>query len=269
VRVRGLPLFLAGAWVVACGGPGAEPPRASADAADAGKGSGKVRTETRTVAPFERVLAAGIVELKLAVGSPQAVTVTTDDNLLPSVRVETRGKLLRIETLGELRPSKAVRVDVVAPRFDEVRLEGTVAATIEGVAKDDADLVVQGAGATKVTLPAVSARSLDLALSGTSKADAREVRCKRLHVTLDGASAAVAVGTADELRVDNDGTGRAELAGLAARSVIAALNGASTAEVNVSESLRVRATGTAKLLYVGNPTKLDKDAQAPAEVRPK
>ena len=66
-----------------------------------------------------------------------------------------------------------------------------------------------------------------------------------------------------------NGAGKAELADLTAKAVSATLDGAGTAEVNVVVSLHVRAQGSSKLFYVGNPAQLNKDAPPPAEVRPK
>src|SRR5687767_13738036 len=96
----------------------------------AGIGSGTAKTRSRTVELSYRILAEGIVELHMKVGASQCVTIETDDNLLAHVKTETRGKMHLAETTGDVRPSQGIRVTVSAPSLEELRITGTVSATV-------------------------------------------------------------------------------------------------------------------------------------------
>jgi hypothetical protein len=125
------------------------------------------------------------------------------------------------------------------------------------------------AGKSSLTLVGTRARSLDVALSGASRLDAKDLRATKMHLVIDGAGKAVASGGVDELRLDVDGSGASDLSKLAAKTVRAVLSGTAVAEVDVSESLGVRASGATTFLYSGNPTELTKTAPSPAVVKQK
>jgi hypothetical protein len=238
-------------------------------ASEAGKGSKNVKTEPRTVEVFDRINASGLLELRVTVGKPLAVSVTTDDNLLASVKTSTRSKTLYIETHGDLRPSDALRVEVSVPALDDLRVDGAVGAKVEGRTQADTDFHAQASGSSTLELVGPRAKSLGIALAGAARADAKDVNAKRFHVSINGVGAAVCTGAAEDLRVDIDGAGKADLSKVAAKDVTVSLNGTAQADVDVANTLSVRASGAASLVYSGNPTHLTKSAPAPAVVKPK
>jgi hypothetical protein len=271
-RLHWVALAAATAIVVACdaaaGTPDEQAPVA-VGAASAGTGSKKVKSENRTVDPFERIQASGILQLTVTTGPAQSITVATDDNLMASVRTEIRSKTLYIDTTGDLHPSDGIRVTVALPALEDLRVAGTVVALVERRTQEDTDFNAMATGTSSIELSGVKAKALDVALSGTSTLTAKDFQCKSLHLVLDGTVTAKASGAADKVYVDMNGTSKADLLQVAAKEVSATLNGTNSADVNVSESLTVRATGASTVRYVGNPPKLSKDAPAPNEVRQK
>src|SRR5207237_1289838 len=83
--------------------------------------------------------------------------VTTDENLVDSVKTETRSKMLHLETVGDLHPSNALRVAVDTPTLDELRLAGDVKVVVEGRVQRDADFLAQATGTSSLELAGVEA----------------------------------------------------------------------------------------------------------------
>src|SRR5262245_57050214 len=83
-------------------------------------GSGKVVEDSRTVAGFRSVDLEGPMAVEIRVAPEQRVAVITDDNLVAHVRTRVVDGVLRVETQGDVRPSKGVRLVVEGPQLEAI-----------------------------------------------------------------------------------------------------------------------------------------------------
>jgi hypothetical protein len=155
VPLAALALLAAGA---ACGGSGSSRL----------EGSGVAAASTRDVPSFTSVELRGIGTVEVRRGSPQKVTVSGDDNVVPLVTTEVEGSTLVVdEKNGNFTTRQPLVVAVVAPELDSS--------------------ILTGAGELRVT--GVSGPGFDASLSGTGKLDV-DGSVDTLNATVSGAGSA-------------------------------------------------------------------------------
>ena len=62
------------------------------------KGNGKVITEKRTTAGYDEINVSGFFDVVLVSGNEGAITIQGEENLLPYIKVEVEGNVLKIYT---------------------------------------------------------------------------------------------------------------------------------------------------------------------------
>jgi hypothetical protein len=195
----------------------------------AGCGGGDRTTETRAVAPFDRLEIADSVDVQVVPGDGREVRVYGGEDVLDRVETESSAGVLRIDVrdrgivIGP-DPLGDVRVQVAASALDAVEIAGS------------ADVELGG---------------LDL---------------PQLELEIEGAGEVAASGTADRLAATIQGAGDAELSDLAVRTATVVVQGAGEAHLNVSERLDVKVQGAADVIYRGHPT-VTEDIDGAGEVR--
>jgi putative autotransporter adhesin-like protein len=196
----------------------------------AGCGGGERITQTRTVAPFDRLEIADSVDVEVVPGDGREVEVFGGEDVLERVETESSGGVLRIDirdrgiVIGE-DPLGDVRVQVAASELDAVQIQSSA----------DVDL--------------------------------GELALPELVLEIEGAGEVEASGNADRLSATIQGAGDAELSDLAVRTATVVVQGAGEAHVNVSERLDVTVQGAADVTYRGDPVVI-KDIDGAGEVRP-
>jgi Putative auto-transporter adhesin, head GIN domain len=195
-----------------------------------GCGGGERITQTRDVAPYQRLVIADDIDVDVVPGDGTQVEVYGGEDVLDRVETESRGGELRIDirdrgiVIGD-DPLGDVRVQVAASDLDAVKIESSA----------DVDL-------GELAIP-----ELVLEIKGAGEVEAR--------------------GSADRLSATIQGAGDAELSELAVRTATVVVQGAGDARVNVSERLDVTVQGAADVSYRGDPVVI-KDIDGAGEVRP-
>jgi len=131
-------------------------------------GSGEIVTEDRTVDDFQRIEIGSAVDVELVVepGAKTTVSVTYDDNLIDRVKTEVRSATLFISVDGNI----AAFGD---GRFVSVTVDSLEALEVSGA--------VELRGSGEVT-------TYDLAVSGASDVDLRDLTANDVVIEVDGAS---------------------------------------------------------------------------------
>jgi len=131
-------------------------------------GSGDIVTEDRTVDDFDRIEISSAVTVELVVepGAETTVSVTYDDNLIDRVKTEVRSATLVISLDGSVST-------LGGGRFVSVTVDSLEALEVSGA--------VELRGSGEVT-------SYDLAVSGASDVDLRDLTANDVVIEVDGAS---------------------------------------------------------------------------------
>lgn len=194
-------------------------------------GSGSAATETRDVGEFDEISVSSAIKLDVTVGPAVAIAVTADDNILPHVKAEVMSNRLKLYVDESYSSKNGVRVQMSTPALRGLR----------------------GSGAAKITVTDASGERFRLGLSGASECKWKG-EVDALVVKIDGGSHATISGAAGRLELNCSGAAKVDARELAVKSAKAALSGASTARVNVTDDLNVTASGASSLKYAGQPT---------------
>lgn len=196
-------------------------------------GSGAIERDDRTLSPFDTLEFTGSGEVTIVKGDRDDVTIETDDNILPLIRTENKGKTLRVGLTKsiDIRPSRPIQYLVTVRSLNEIRASGSCEFTIDDFESDK--LVIKVAGSSHVSLS--------------------RIRVPKLSVSISGSGTVEAEGTSDKLKFDVSGSGKIYGFDLRVQSVEISIAGAGSAEVAPRESLEVRIAGSGDVKFRGDP----------------
>ena len=195
-------------------------PRGAPSTSSAG-GSGVSVTDHREVPRFASVELAGANTVVIHVGTPLAVAVIGDDNLVGRVTTMVRDGRLIIDNAGSFTTKAPMHVAVSVPSLDGVELAGAGTVTVDGVRggdfgaelTGDGTLVVSGT-VQRVTGVLAGAGTLDLhdLLARGAKAQLAGTGTIRIHATstLDtnlSGTGTILYGGDPTVTIRNTGTG--------------------------------------------------------------
>ena len=183
-------------------------------------GSGKEKTETRTVGTYTGIELSGALEATFVEGSGGPVKITADDNLLKHIKTVVKNGVLHIYSEGSISTKRSIRVSGSAASIKSLGLSGACnlkfstkaahalkvdssGASIIKVAGPIGDLDIELSGASQLTLPKANVSSVIADLSGASILTA-PIHAQKAKIDASGASV-VSGMTADDADVDATG----------------------------------------------------------------
>jgi hypothetical protein len=194
------------------------------------RGNGNVVTDQRDVTEFTEVESSGGLNVDWQSGPPH-VSITTDENLLPYLKVDVSGHTLRISsTHRNLRPSlrtHGIRISISSAKLEGADVSGAVDLTAKNVTGPK--FYVRGRGAS--------------------------------DITIDGA--------VDEFLLDVTGASDVRAQGLQTKTTEISSTGASSARVTATETLRVSITGAGDVMYYGHPKTVEKHVTGAGSIHKK
>ncbi|MCB0064798.1 MAG: DUF2807 domain-containing protein [Caldilineaceae bacterium] len=199
-------------------------------------GSGTVVTEERSVDDFTRVDFSGFGELTLVQGDHEALTIETDDNLLPYIETTVSGGTLTIGFAKRvwfplLRPTHSIHYQLTVKTLNHLELSGAGTVTAALLQADNLTLVESGAAA--INLADLTANALTVDMSGTGRVDL--------------------AGAVTSQTVELSGLGSYDAGDLASQTAQIHLSGVGAATVWVREQLDADTSGAGTIRYYGSP----------------
>ncbi|MBN1834545.1 MAG: DUF2807 domain-containing protein [Spirochaetales bacterium] len=216
-------------------------------------GSGNLAEGTADFRDFAVIQAASGFDVTVIGDVDYGLSVTVDDNVLEHVQLEKQGNTLSIQ-LDPWHTYQKVTLQAVItmPVLAGAELSG--ASTLRVV--DGADLPPVGAfeadvsGASSLMLPAITADTFDLELSGASTASVGLV-ASAARFAVSGASRLAANGSAGSIAADLSGASEGDLKSLSGGNGELELSGASRLWVTLSGLVDAEVTGGSTLYYRG------------------
>jgi putative autotransporter adhesin-like protein len=175
-------------------------------------GSGNIVTEPRTVSGFSTVSLSGSGQVLIDQNGTEALTVTTDDNLLPYIKTEVRGDTLELGTkdpMTNLNPTGDIIFKLSVKHLDELNISGSGKADLKGVSEDHLRIRISGSG--DVTAQG-AASDLDLRISGSGDYRGDALKSKQATVGVSGSGNAL-VSASDTVDARVSGSGAVEYVG--------------------------------------------------------
>jgi hypothetical protein len=216
--------------------------------ADRLTGSGRVVDQTRTVGDFTRIEVGSGIQVRVEAGARSALALRGEDNVLPHVITEVRGKTLHIgmEPNLSLRTSEAVQVSLRAPRLDGLTASGGSRLEATTPSGDTLELAASGGARLHLGAPVKAAR-LEIAASGGATLGADSVAAGSVQLTASGAAVVDLAGTAQELTLRYGGGAEIHGAELAVGALDVEGGGGAVATLRVSGPVRGSLGGGARL----------------------
>ena len=209
----------------------------SACSGDPVQGNGILKEENRHLGPaaFSRIEIDAPVNTRITVGSPAALTLKGDANLLRYVRSDIRNNTLHIYTDEhvDLNLRKNMSAIITLPALTDFDASGAGSHDISGTIQSE-EFNLELSGASSLTISEMQVRSFGAALSGATSLNLRS-------------------GTVGHGKYEVSGTGDIRAFGVTHQVARIDLSGAADAELTVTGTLEVEISGTGTVKYKGHP----------------
>lgn len=146
------------------------------------RGSGVTATEGRDLPPFTGVDLAGSNTVTVRLGTPQAVVVRADDNLISAVTTTVESGTLRIGARGSYSTQNPMSVSVTVPSLTSVTLSGSGSITVE-VSGRKLAVSVPGSGTVRASGTVVQVIAT---LGGSGNLELRDLVARQATARIDG-----------------------------------------------------------------------------------
>ncbi len=230
------------------------------------KGSGVSATENRVVGEFDGVAASGSIHVVVTTAPERTCAVTGDDNVLPLVKTEIDGTTLKVYVEGSYTSVVPLEVNVTAPNLEALSQSGSGMLTASGLKGDTLKIKREGSGAVRVT--GLEMVSLEGSTSGSGSLTLNEVKTRDANLALTGSGEIVARGSAQNLNLQQTGSGDSRLEELCVLNGAVNLTGSGDSTVSVSQALRAEVTGSGNISCLGEPSlAISRDVTGSGNVR--
>jgi hypothetical protein len=237
---------------------------------DAVLGDGQLTLEQRSVANLADLEMSGPVHMEVRIGQAPSLQVEADRNLLPMVRTETSGAMLRVWVEGSVRTNHAIRVIYTVPQLSQIRSTGSGRLVVSELNGGALTLTKTGSGASQlsgkvgslnlqltgsgdVNASALHSGNANLSLTGSGGIVLGQVNGESLNVKVRGSGDVQASGTATQLNARVTGSGSANLMALSSQDADLSTDGAGDITVKVRQTLVAQTNGSGRITVYGNP----------------
>lgn len=210
------------------------------------EGNGIVKKETREAAPFDKIEVGGAFDIFIRPGNYSAVTINTDENLLPYIETYVKGGELHISTTKRLAHFEKLEVYLTMNEFN--------AADISGASEIHSNGLLSG-------------KNVQLDFSGAVDADL-ELNCKTLNADMSGACELTLKGAAKTASFELSGAGEVNAEEFETEECKIDMSGAGEARVFVTKKLDIDISGAAEIYYKGNPSEINREVSGAATIKP-
>jgi hypothetical protein len=165
------------------------------------KGSGKSRSEQRTVPAFKGLSVSGAIEVQVTVGGTQSVALTGDDNVVPLIRTRVSKGTLVVDSKTSYSSKTPLVLRITAPSLEALSSSGACNGFVKGIKAGRFSLNLSGASRFELT---GTAEQLAIEASGASDIRARQLRASAVTANSSGSSA-IELTASDTLAAQSSG----------------------------------------------------------------
>ncbi|SHN15921.1 head GIN domain-containing protein [Flavobacterium xinjiangense] len=201
------------------------------------KGNGKVTSVNKSTDPYNAIAIEGFFDVELVSGKVGNITIKGEENLLPYIKVEVVGQVLKISRKKYKYIFNGQKIILVVP--------------IESINQ----VSLTGSGHV-ITKNSIKSKSFSGKLIGSGDMNL-EIESNDVSLNLSGSGNIRLTGTTEKLNSNLYGSGDIQAANLKAKNVKANVSGSGDTSVYCSESIYARVSGSGNVEYRGNPKQED------------
>jgi hypothetical protein len=172
------------------------------------RGNGNIKTDQRKISAFANIDAGGAFIIEWQNGAP-ALSITTDENLLPYIDNQVSGDTLHLRTREQIWPTRGIKVVISSPTRSGAKISGAVRLIANQLAGPR--FAFQSTGAGRVTLDG-SIDELLADMTGASELKASGLQTKTTEISTTGAADAE-IAVSETLKVAITGAGKVSYSG--------------------------------------------------------
>jgi hypothetical protein len=197
-------------------------------------GSGKVITEKRVVSDFTSIDLSCSADLQLEQGSPLAVSIEGEDNIVPLIETPVSGGVLHIDAKPNtaILTTRKLIVYVTVPELESLRLTGSGDAEVGEWEAGSLKLETSGSG--DILFDGLQADSITARTSGSG------------DITIRG-------GQADDQSIHTSGSGDYNAGSLQSGEAEVVTSGSGDVTVWAEDELTATTSGSGDISYYGSP----------------
>jgi hypothetical protein len=216
------------------------------------RGSGVVETLEYDFRDFNVIRADGIFDLAISQRETYGLSITLSRELVKYVEVSRQGNVLELRLRPDIDYVNTVqRAEITLPQLAGIYLDGAASAEIDSFVCDEI-IQVDMDGASRLALADVTASEMLVTLRGAARIDG-DLKLVTGRFRLSGASGVDLGGSAGALVLNASDAANADLRDFLITEANVNISDAASAEVDVSGTLNLVASGSSVLRYSGEP----------------
>ena len=234
------------------------------------KGSRNVTNVITEIDSFDRIVIGESFEIKLTQGLTPSVEINADDNLHDVIEFAVQDGSLKFSTSKRIAAHKTLEIIVTAPEtLNTIELKDDAEISdLSTIKVDDLTLITKGSSKALLTIRAnlfklvsgdkadsklnITADNATLELSENSDTEAL-INAPKIEIDMYQSTFAKIEGDTDELELRLDNTSKYRGSKLTAKNCLLTIETKASAEVEVTESLSIEASGSSETAIYGSP----------------
>ena len=203
------------------------------------KGNGVMKKETRNASGYTGIQLQGSMNVQIAYGNSNTISVEADENLLPYIEtVVENGKLIiRTKNKTNLKSNQKLTVYASLTKLTAVELSGSGNITGDGAFSNSGRTAVRLSGSGNVKLGLDKVNELEVAISGSG------------NVALKG-------NHTNNIEASISGSGNIDCSNLSTNDVFAKVSGSGDIKVYANKSIVAKVSGSGNIYYKGSASKI-------------
>jgi Putative auto-transporter adhesin, head GIN domain len=147
------------------------------------KGSGIMKTEKRSLAPFDSLEVSCSGSIQAHTQGQEGLEISGDDNIIPLITTEVNNGILYIRSSKEYNSRDEIVILVSAPDLKKFVFSGAGKANLSNVKNDRVEIALAGAGSLTAS---GETKEADITLSGAGSVDTKNLHAVNAKVNSTG-----------------------------------------------------------------------------------
>jgi hypothetical protein len=213
------------------------------------KGNGNMKKETRQASGYTGLSLSGSMDVQVAHGSSNTITIEADENLLPYIETQVEDGKLTIRTKKgyNLKSKSKMLVSVSMTKVSSVNVSGSGNITGNGTFANTGETSVNISGSGNINMAFDKMDELDVHVSGSG------------NVNLKGNSA-------NKIDAHISGSGNIDCSDIKSNEVDAHVSGSGNIRVYANKSIDAKVAGSGNVYYRGDATNISSKASGSGKV---
>lgn len=198
-------------------------------------GNGNVKKETREVSGFTGVALSGAINVQLAYGNSNTITVEGDENLLPYIETKVADGVLQVKSKDRtgLKTRNKLMVYVSLTKLTELKVSGSGNITGTGDFTNGGKTSIAVSGSGNIDVEMGSFNETKIAISGSGNVKLKGKSTNNIDATISG-------------------SGSIDCSDIACDDVFAHVSGSGNIKVFANKSIDAKVSGSGNIYYKGS-----------------